>query len=121
MSGMKKFGFSTRAGSDAASIMEAAGLEIISIQTFEYSYVPSSKTPKSQAMSRYVQAKLIPQYPELLRKLLGVQGITGEELERLTKESLRDIVPRMVCTKSILLQLRGSHKWSSLNRFIEQF
>ena len=120
-SGMEKFGFSTRAGSDAASIMEAAGLEIISIQTFEYSYVPSSKTPNSQAMSRYVQAKLIPQYAELLRKLLGVQGITGEELERLTKESLRDIVSEDGLHQTILLQLRGSQKWSRLKSFIEQF
>ena len=91
MSGVEQCGLSARAGSDAASIMEAAGLEIISIQTFEYSFVPSSNTPNSQAMGRYVQAKLIPQYPELLRKLLGVQGITGKELERLIKDSLRDI------------------------------
>ena len=72
--------------------MEAAGLEIISIQAFEYSYVPSSKILNSQAMSRCVQVKLVPHYPELLRKLLGVKGITGNELERLTKDSLRDIV-----------------------------
>lgn len=84
-------GLSTRAGSNAQAIMEKAGLEIISVQTFEFSFVPSSKTPNSQAMGRYVQAKLVPQYPELLRKMLGAQGIAGEDLERLTKESLRDI------------------------------
>ncbi|KAL8770386.1 MAG: hypothetical protein Q9194_005182 [Teloschistes cf. exilis] len=42
-------------------------------------------------MGRYVQAKLIPQYPEILRKILGARGIVGEELERLTKDCLRDI------------------------------
>lgn len=91
VSGVEQFGLSTHAGSDAAPIMEAAGLEIISVQTFEFSFLPSNKTPNSQAMGRYVQAKLVPQYPELLRKILGAQGITGDELERLTKDCLRDI------------------------------
>lgn len=89
--GAEQSGLSTHAGSDAAPLMKDAGLEIISVQTFEFSFVPSSKTPNSQAMGRYVQAKLVPQYPELLRKMLGAQGITGDELERLTKASLRDI------------------------------
>jgi len=84
-------GLSTRAGSQAAPLMKAAGLEIVSVQTFEFSFVPSSKTPNSEAMGRYVQAKLVPQYPELLRKMLGSQGVAGEELEKLTKECLRDI------------------------------
>lgn len=91
LSAAKQSGLSTHAGSDAASIMKHAGLEIISVRTFEFSFVPSNKTPNSQAMARYVQAKLIPQFPELLRKMLGVQGITGSELERLTKECLRDL------------------------------
>lgn len=91
VAGAEKAGLSTHAGSDPASIMKDAGFEIISVQTFEFSFVPSSKTPNSQAMGRYVQAKLVPNYPELLRKMLGVQGITGKELERLTKDSLRDI------------------------------
>lgn len=91
VAGAEKAGLSTYAGSGAAPIMEAAGLEIISVQTFEFSFVPSTKTPNSQAMGRYVQAKLVPQYPELLRKMLGAQGITGGELESLTKDCLRDI------------------------------
>ena len=91
VAGAEKSGLSTRAGSDAAPLMKAAGLEIISVQTFEFSFVPSSKTPRSQAMGRYVQAKLVPQYPELLRKMLGPLGITGEDLEKLTKDTLHDI------------------------------
>ena len=84
-------GLSTRAGSEAAKYMKLAGLEVVNVRTFEFSFVPSAKTPNSQAMGRYVQAKLIPQYPELLRKMLGAQGITSGELERLTNECLRDI------------------------------
>ncbi|KAI4276899.1 MAG: hypothetical protein L6R38_005551 [Xanthoria sp. 2 TBL-2021] len=84
-------GLSTRAGSDAALTMTNMGLEILSVQTYEFSFVPSSKNPSSEAMGRYVQSNLIPQYPELLRKMLGARGITGTELERLTKECLRDI------------------------------
>ena len=91
VSGAEKSGLSTHAGSDAAPIMRNAGFEIISAQTFEFSFVPSIKTPNSQAMGRYVRAKLVPQYPELLRKMLGAQGIIGDELERLTKDCLRDI------------------------------
>jgi SAM-dependent methyltransferase len=90
-SGAEKLGLSTHAGSDAAPVMKKAGLEIISVHTFEFSFVPSSKTPNSQAMGRYVQSKLVLQYPELLRKMLGAQDITDDELERLTKDSLRDI------------------------------
>ena len=91
VSAVEESGLSTRAGSDAAKLMRDSGLEILSVQTFEFSFVPSSKTPNSQAMGRYVGAKLLPQYPELLRKMLGSQAMNGEELERLTKESLRDI------------------------------
>jgi len=91
VSGAEKSGLSTRAGSNAAALMVDAGLEIISVQTFEFSFVPSAKTPASQAMGRYVQAKLIPQYPELLRKMLGAHGIVGKKLERLTKECLRSL------------------------------
>lgn len=84
-------GLSTTAGSDAASHMKNAELEIISVQTFEFSFVPSNKAPNSQAMSRYVQAKLIPNYPEILRKMLSSQNITSDELKRLTEDCLRDI------------------------------
>lgn len=91
LSGAKKSGLSTTSGSDATPLMRESGLEVINVQTFEFSFVPSSQTPKSQAMGRYVQAKLIPQYPELLRKMLGADGITGEKLEALTRECLHDI------------------------------
>jgi len=86
-----KAGLSTRAGSDAAALMKAEGLEILSVQTFEFSFVPSHKTPNSIAMGRYVQEKLVPQYPELLKKMLGAEGVSGAELERLTKEALKGI------------------------------
>lgn len=88
---MKQAGLSTHAGTEAAPIMKAAGLEIVSVQTFEFSFVPSSKKPNSQAVGRYVQAKLAPQFPELLRNMLGPQGITSRELEIFTKDCLRDI------------------------------
>ncbi len=91
MSGAEQSSLSTYAGSDAAPTMRKAGLEIISVQTFEFSFVPSIKMPNSQAMGRYVQAKLVPHYPELLRKMLGAQGMAGEKLDKLTKDSLRDI------------------------------
>lgn len=90
-SGARKAGLSTHAGSDAATRMKDAGLEIMSVQTFEFSFVPTSKTPNSQAMGRYVQSKLVLQYPELLRKMLGAQDASDNELERLTNDSLRDI------------------------------
>ncbi|KAF5856935.1 hypothetical protein ETB97_006516 [Aspergillus alliaceus] len=52
VAGTEHAGLSTRAGSDAAKFMRDAGLEVLSIQTFEFSFVPSSKTPDSQAMGR---------------------------------------------------------------------
>ena len=84
-------GLSTHAGSNAALLMEEAGLEVVSVQEYEFSFVPSSETPNSQAMGKYVQAKLIPQYPELLGKMLGAKGIVGDELKRLTENALRDL------------------------------
>lgn len=91
VSAARKAGLSINAGSDAAVLMKEAGLEVISVQNFEFSFVPSSKTPNSQSMGEYVQAKLIPQYPELLGKMLGAEGIAGEEMKRLTEDALRDL------------------------------
>ncbi|KAL9045132.1 MAG: hypothetical protein Q9214_001786 [Letrouitia sp. 1 TL-2023] len=91
VSAAEQSGLSTRAGSDAAKLMRGFGLEIVSVQTFEFSFVPSRKVPNSQAMGKYVQAKLLPQYPELLRKMLGCQSITGSDLQELTENCLRDI------------------------------
>ncbi|MCJ1463125.1 hypothetical protein MMC07_001730 [Pseudocyphellaria aurata] len=76
---------------DAPSTMTDAGLEVISVRTFEFSYVPSSHTSNTQAVGRYIQAQLVLQCPELLRKMLRVLGSTGEELQRLTNESLNDM------------------------------
>jgi len=91
VSAAKTAGLAIDAGSNAAPLMKEAGLEVISTQEFEFSFVPTSKTPNSQAMGEYVQAKLIPQYPELLRKMLGAEGIAEEELKRLTGNALRDL------------------------------
>ncbi|KAF7958040.1 hypothetical protein EAE96_003607 [Botrytis aclada] len=91
LSGAQKSGLSTISGSGAAELMRNCGLEVMDVKSFEFSFSASSKTPKSQAMARYVQAKLIPQYPELLRKMLGAIGISGEKLETLTRACLHDI------------------------------
>ncbi|TEY59441.1 hypothetical protein BOTCAL_0192g00040 [Botryotinia calthae] len=91
LSGARKSGLSTISGSGAAALMTECDLEVINVQSFEFSFSASSRTPKSQAMARYVQAKLIPQYPELLRKMLGAIGISGEKLETLTRACLHDI------------------------------
>lgn len=86
-----KKGLSARAGSQAAELMRASGLEIISVQTFEFSFVPSNKALNSIKMGQYVQEKLVPQYPELLRKILAAEGVTGSKLQELTENALRDI------------------------------
>lgn len=84
-------GLSKIAGSNAALLAEAAGLNVLSTQRFEFSFVPSIKAPCSQTMGRYVQAKLIPNYPEILRKLLTPIGVTPDELKQLTADCLRDL------------------------------
>lgn len=91
VSAMDRAGMSTRAGSGAAALLEAAGLEIVSVQTFEFSWVPTPTAPRSRALGRYLQDKFVPQFPALLRKMLGREGIVGAELERLTKQALRDL------------------------------
>ncbi|KAL8992585.1 MAG: hypothetical protein Q9169_006983 [Polycauliona sp. 2 TL-2023] len=91
LAGANHVGLSARAGSDAALNMESAGLEVLSRQTYEFCFVPSAKNPSGYTMAMYVQEKLIPQYPELLRKMLGHCGIAGTELRRLTENCLRDI------------------------------
>jgi cyclopropane fatty-acyl-phospholipid synthase-like methyltransferase len=90
-SGHVTSGLSSYAGSGAEQHMRDAGFEILSVQQFEFSFVPSIKTPNSQAMGRYVQAKLMPNYPEILRKLLNSQGVSEVELANLTKDALRDL------------------------------
>lgn len=70
--------------------MRRAGLEVVRSQAFEFSFVPSRRAPRSQAMGHYARAKLVPQYPELLRKLLASR-VAPERLERLVRDCLRDI------------------------------
>ncbi|KAI4187699.1 MAG: hypothetical protein L6R41_002645 [Letrouitia leprolyta] len=95
ISAAQNSGLSDHAGSDAARLMQEAGLEVVSVQEFEFSFVQSDKTPpNSVAMSKYVQAKLLPQYPELLRKMLGNVGIAGEALQKLTEEALHDLTSK---------------------------
>jgi hypothetical protein len=86
---MDKAGLSTWAGSDVATLMKAAGLEIVSVQTFEFTFVPTPKTP--QNVRTYAREKLVPQFPEMLRKMLGSDGIARDELERLMEQVGRDI------------------------------
>lgn len=83
-------GLSKVSGSGAARFLEDSGMEILSIQKYEFSFVPSPQAPNSQAMGRYVQAKLMPQYPELLRKLLASK-ISKERLDSYISDCLRDL------------------------------
>jgi hypothetical protein len=91
MEAVKEAGLSEISGSNAASLMETAGLKVIEARKFEFSFVPSAKTPNSQAMGRYVQAKLMLNYPELMRKLLGSLNIAHDEVEQLIRDALRDL------------------------------
>ncbi|KAJ5544910.1 hypothetical protein N7461_007214 [Penicillium sp. DV-2018c] len=91
MEAVEKTGLSENSGSNAACLMEAAGLKVIETRKFEFSFVPSAKTPNSQAMGRYVQAKLMSNYPELMRKLLGSLNIAHDEVEQLIRDALRDL------------------------------
>jgi hypothetical protein len=50
MEAVKKAGLSGISGSNAASLMETAGLKVIEARKFEVSFVPSAKTPNIQAM-----------------------------------------------------------------------
>lgn len=88
---VEKARLSTTSGSGAARRMEDYGLEVIFKRTFEFSYSPSSVTLSSQQMGRYVQNTLLPNFPELFRKLLGSQDIPIEEVTRLTNECLKDV------------------------------
>lgn len=91
MEAVKKAGLSEISGSNTASLMETAGLKVIEARKFEFSFVPSAKSPNSQAMGRYVQAKLMLNYPELMRKLLGSLNIAHDEVEQLIRDALRDL------------------------------
>ena len=91
MDAVKAAGLCPFSGSDAAPSLEAAGLTVLEKQTFEFSFVPSAKAPRSQAMGRYVQQKLMPNYPELLRKMMAPMGVSDQELEAMTRDALRDL------------------------------
>lgn len=87
---VEESGLSTVSGSGAARHLEDSGMEILCIQKHEFSFVPSPKAPNSQAMGRYVQAKLMPQYPELLRKLLA-STVSKKQLDSFIADCLRDL------------------------------
>jgi SAM-dependent methyltransferase len=87
---VEESGLSTSSGSGAARHLEDSGMEILCIQKHEFSFVPSPQVPNSLAMGRYVQAKLMPQYPELLRKLLGSR-IPKKQLDSFIADCLRDL------------------------------
>lgn len=91
MEAVEAAGLSQFSGSSAATLMEKAGLSVVEKQTFEFSFVPSSKTPRSQAMGRYVQRKLMPNYPELLAKMTGAIALADGELQEMTRAALRDL------------------------------
>jgi SAM-dependent methyltransferase len=91
MTALEAAGLSTWAGSKVAPLMDQAGLEILDRRTFGYFFTPTSETPQSQVISQYVQEKLIPNYPELLRKILGVLHLAPERLEKLIQQCLKDI------------------------------
>lgn len=91
MEAVDKAGLSQFSGSNAASLMETAGLKVSEVRKFEFSFVPLAKTPNSQAMGRYVQAKLMLNYLELMRKLLGSLDIAHDEVEQVIHDALRDL------------------------------
>lgn len=49
--------------------MEKAGLWILDAEVFHFSLTPMELTSGGKSMGHYVQTKLLPNYPELLRKL----------------------------------------------------
>ena len=88
---IEKQGLSTRAGSGAAELMRKEGLEVLEVKTFEFSFVPSERTPNSVLMGQTVQKTLVPIWPDLMKKVLEPTGMAADELERLTKDAMRDI------------------------------
>ncbi|KAL2258658.1 hypothetical protein VTK26DRAFT_7958 [Humicola hyalothermophila] len=82
-------GVTVWAGSQAAGLMVAAGLEIVSVQVFERSYVPVPTIPTSVAAARYNQEIFLPQFPEVIKRVLGYDGIVGSELQKLTEQAMR--------------------------------
>ncbi|KAL6855490.1 hypothetical protein ACO1O0_006639 [Amphichorda felina] len=91
MEAVNAAGLSQISGSNVAPLLEAAGLTVLEKQRFEFSFVPSPKAPRSQTMGRYVQQKLMPNYPELLRKMMTPMGVSQRELEEMTRDALRDL------------------------------
>ncbi|KAF4219269.1 hypothetical protein CNMCM5878_003573 [Aspergillus fumigatiaffinis] len=52
MEAVKEAGLSEISGSNAASLMETAGLKVIEARKFEFSFVPSAKTPNSERIGQ---------------------------------------------------------------------
>jgi hypothetical protein len=65
-------------------------MEILCLQKHEFSFVPSPQVPNSPAIGRYLQSKLMPQYPELLRKLL-CSKVPKNQLDSYIADCLRDL------------------------------
>lgn len=91
MEAVHKAGLSSSAGSEVASHLQHVGMRIIGTEAFEFSFVPSSRTADSQAMGTYVQKLLLPNFPELLRKLMKSVDASSNEVEQLTADCLRDV------------------------------
>ncbi|KAH8802445.1 S-adenosyl-L-methionine-dependent methyltransferase [Xylogone sp. PMI_703] len=87
---MESKGFISRAGSQAADFMVDAGLEIISVNTYDYTYVPSTKRPVSPSFQRYVK-ELVAIFPEMVRKIMESKGMAEEEVEKMGQQYVRDV------------------------------
>ncbi len=90
MAAVDKSGLSSLSGSNAVPLMEQMGFGVLDVEVFRFSFT-ASKIPGSQAMGHYVQNKLLPNYPELLRKLYEAVGVSGDELDDLTQACMRDL------------------------------
>ena len=91
-SAFTKRGFSTRSGSQAAELMREAGLEVLNVTTFEWTYVPSEGTlPGSLKMCEYLQGRLVPLFPDIMSKMLGSdEDSVKEEVGKFKTDCLKD-------------------------------
>jgi SAM-dependent methyltransferase len=84
-------GIDLSVGTNTAARMADAGLEVVEVKQFEFSFVPSEKAPESMTMGKYVQQLMVEIFPGLLRSILGKGGrFSSDTIERLVKECLSD-------------------------------
>ena len=84
-------GIDLSVGSNTAARMAEAGLEVVEVKQFEFSFVPSEKAPESLTMGKYVQQLMVEIFPGLLKSILGKGGrYSHETIDRLIKECLSD-------------------------------